>query len=98
MMNAKPHQAELLAERGLDRQKLVRTRIMVDIAALDLGPGGDIAGTVRAIFEGQIIPLRTRVPDIPERLAEVIERALAKDPAERWQTAAAMRTALAHSM
>ncbi|HXI74793.1 MAG TPA: protein kinase [Pyrinomonadaceae bacterium] len=66
--------------------------------ALDLGPGGDIAGTVRAIFEGKIIPLRSRAPDIPERLAEVIERALAKDPADRWQTAAAMRTALAHSM
>src|SRR5437660_2529442 len=65
--------------------------------ALDLGPGGDIAGTVRAIFEGQIIPLRSRVPDIPERLAEVIERALVKDPANRWQSAAAMRTALAHS-
>src|SRR2546430_12888326 len=44
----------------------------------------------RAIFEGKIIPLRSRVPDIPERLAEVIERALAKDPAERWQTAAAI--------
>jgi serine/threonine protein kinase len=65
--------------------------------ALDLGPSHDIAGTVRAIFEGQIIPLRSRVPDIPERLAEVIERALVKDPANRWQSAAAMRTALAHS-
>jgi serine/threonine protein kinase len=66
--------------------------------ALELGPGGDIAGTVRAIFEGKIIPLRSRVPNIPERLAEVIERALEKDPANRWQTAAAMRTALAHSI
>src|SRR5205085_2819229 len=66
--------------------------------ALDLGPGNDIAGTVRAIFEGQIIPLRSRVPDVPERLAEVIERALVKDPANRWQSAAAMRTALSHSV
>ncbi|MFN2578577.1 MAG: protein kinase [Pyrinomonadaceae bacterium] len=65
--------------------------------ALDLGPSGDLAGTVRAIFEGQIIPLRSRVPGVPPRLAEVIERALAKDPAHRWQSAAAMRTALAHS-
>lgn len=65
--------------------------------ALDLGPHNDIAGTVRAIFEGQIIPLRQRAPDVPERVAEVIERALAKDPANRWQSAAAMRTALMHA-
>jgi eukaryotic-like serine/threonine-protein kinase len=65
--------------------------------ALDLGPNQDIAGTVRAIFEGQIVPLRQRAPEVPERVAEVIERALAKDPADRWQSAAAMRTALMHA-
>ena len=65
--------------------------------ALDLGPNHDIAGTVRAIFEGPIIPLRERAPDVPARVAEVIERALAKDPAQRWQSAAAMRTALMHA-
>jgi hypothetical protein len=66
--------------------------------ALDLGPHNDIAGTVKAIFEGQIIPLRQRVPEVPEGVAEVIERALAKDPANRWQSAAAMRTALLHGI
>jgi serine/threonine-protein kinase len=65
--------------------------------ALDIGPAGDMAATVRAIFEGQIVPLRQRAPEVPERVAEVIERALAKDPAQRWQSAAAMRTALMHS-
>src|SRR5215510_4927440 len=65
--------------------------------ALDVGSSGDMAATVRAIFEGQIVPLRNRVPEVPERAAEVIERALAKDPAHRWQSAAAMRTALMHS-
>jgi eukaryotic-like serine/threonine-protein kinase len=65
--------------------------------ALDTGPSGDMAAIVRAIFEGQIVPLRQRVPEVPERVAEVIERALAKDPAHRWQSAAAMRTALMHS-
>jgi hypothetical protein len=65
--------------------------------ALDLGPNHDIAGTVRAIFEGPIIPLLQRAPDVPSRVAEVIERALAKDPAQRWQSAAAMRTALMHA-
>jgi hypothetical protein len=66
--------------------------------ALDLGPNHDIAGTVKAIFEGKVIPLRQRAADVPERVAEVIERALAKDPANRWQSAAAMRTALMHSV
>jgi serine/threonine-protein kinase len=65
--------------------------------ALDLGTG-DIAGTVRAIFEGQIIPLRNRMPDIPVQIAEIIERALVRDPNHRWQSAAAMRTALAHAV
>ena len=65
--------------------------------ALDMGPANDMAGTVRAIFEGQIIPLRQRVPNVPERVAEVIERSLAKHPAQRWQSAAAMRTALMHA-
>jgi len=65
--------------------------------ALDMGPNNDMAGTVRAIFEGQIIPLQQRAANVPARVAEVIERALAKDPAQRWQSAAAMRTALMHA-
>ena len=65
--------------------------------ALDIGSGGDMAATVRAIFEGQIVPLRRRVPEVPEGVAHIIERALAKDPAQRWQSAGAMRTALLHA-
>ncbi len=65
--------------------------------ALDVGPSGDMAATVRAIFDGQIVPLRQRAPEVPDRVAEVIERALAKDPGKRWQSATAMRTALMHS-
>jgi serine/threonine-protein kinase len=64
--------------------------------ALDLGPSNDVAGTIRAIFEGQLIPLRSRLPEAPPQLAEIIERALVRDPAHRWQSAAAMRTALSH--
>jgi serine/threonine-protein kinase len=66
--------------------------------ALDLGPQNDMAATVRAIFEGQIIPLRQRAAEVPQQVAEVIERALAKDPAHRWQSAGAMRTALLHAV
>lgn len=66
--------------------------------ALDLGPHSDIAGTVKAIFEGKVIPLRQRAPEVPQQVAEIIERALAKDPDNRWQSAAAMRTALMHAL
>jgi hypothetical protein len=66
--------------------------------ALDLGAHNDIAGTVKAIFEGKVIPLRQRAAEVPQQVAEVIERALAKDPADRWQSAAAMRTALMHAV
>lgn len=66
--------------------------------ALDMGPNHDVAGTVRAIFEGKIIPLRQRAPEVPQRVAEVIERALEKDPANRWQSAGAMRNALMHAV
>ncbi len=38
--------------------------------------------------------LREFRPDTPAALAEAVTRALAKDPAERWQTATAMRDAL----
>jgi tRNA A-37 threonylcarbamoyl transferase component Bud32 len=65
--------------------------------ALDLGANGDIAGTVKAIFEGKVIPLRQRASEVPQQVAEVIERALAKDPDHRWQSAAAMRNALMHA-
>lgn len=42
--------------------------------------------------------LRTLRPDIPAELATGIGRAMAKAPADRWQTAAAMRDALAAAM
>lgn len=39
-------------------------------------------------------PLRTRNPDVPEALDRVVMRALAKDPADRFQSMAAFRSAL----
>jgi len=65
--------------------------------ALDVDPEQGMAGTVKAIFESPIVPLRRRAPEVPDRVAEVIERALAKDPSQRWQSAAAMRTAMMHA-
>ena len=72
-------------------------RLLTGELALDLSPEANVAETVKAIFDKPIVPLRQRVPDIPAPLAEVIERALVKDPAQRWQSASAMRNALAHS-
>jgi serine/threonine-protein kinase len=66
--------------------------------ALDLSKGSSVSDTIRAIFEQPTVPLRERAPQIPPRVCEIIDRALAKDPAQRWQTAGAMHTALMHSL
>lgn len=62
--------------------------------ALDIGPKAGIAETVKAIFEKPIIPVRSRVPDVPIHIASVIETALAKHTDMRWRSAEAMREAL----
>jgi serine/threonine-protein kinase len=66
--------------------------------ALDLSKNGSVNDTIRAIFEQAAIPLRQRAPHIPQAVCEIIDRALAKDPAQRWQSAGAMRSALLHSI
>lgn len=67
-------------------------------SGLDIDSRANVPETIKAIFDKPVVPLRRRVPDIPEQVAAIIERALVKDPAERWQTAAAMRTALLHAV
>jgi serine/threonine-protein kinase len=62
--------------------------------ALDISPKAGIAETVKAIFEKPIIPIKTRVPDVPTQVANVVETALAKQVDLRWRTAGAMREAL----
>jgi len=62
--------------------------------ALDIGPKAGISETVKAIFEKPIIPISQRIPDIPLKLAAVIETALAKQVELRWKNAGAMREAL----
>jgi pSer/pThr/pTyr-binding forkhead associated (FHA) protein len=66
--------------------------------ALDLSRNSSVNDTIRAIFEQPAVPLRQRAPQIPQPVCEIIDRALAKDPAQRWQTAAAMHNALLHSI
>ena len=47
------------------------------------------------ILQEEPIPVRSWRPDLPEELAQVIQRAIQKDPDRRFQTAAEMRAALA---
>jgi serine/threonine-protein kinase len=62
--------------------------------ALDIPPKAGIAETVKAIFEKPIIPISSRVHDVPAAVANVIETSLAKAVENRWRTAGAMREAL----
>ncbi len=62
--------------------------------ALDLSPKAGIAETVKAIFEKPIIPVTTRLNEIPPQIARIIEKAIAKEPTQRWRTAGEMREAL----
>jgi serine/threonine-protein kinase len=66
--------------------------------ALDLSRSSGVNDTIRAIFEQPAVPLCQRASHIPRAVCEIIDRALAKDPAQRWQSAGAMRNALLHSM
>lgn len=62
--------------------------------ALDISPKAGIAETVKAIFEKPIIPIKSRIPNVPNHVAAVIETALSKQVEARWRTAGAMREAL----
>jgi serine/threonine-protein kinase len=66
--------------------------------ALSLSPKASMADTIRAIFDEPTVPLRERLPEVNAPVAEIIDRALHKDPAQRWQTAGAMRNALLYSV
>jgi hypothetical protein len=50
--------------------------------------------TVRRVREAEVPDPRTLVDGFPPALADAIARALARDPNERWQTAAELRDAL----
>ena len=65
--------------------------------ALNLTSKSSVNETIRAIFEQPAVPLGQRAPHIPRVVCDIIDRALAKDPAQRWQSAAAMRNALQHA-
>ena len=65
--------------------------------ALNLARKASMAETIKAIFDQAPVPLRERAPHISQQVCEIVDRALLKDPTQRWQTAGAMRTALMYA-
>jgi serine/threonine-protein kinase len=68
--------------------------LLTGYVALDLPARAGVAETVKAIFEKPIIPTLQRAPDVPPAIAQVVDRAIAKDANQRWATASAFRSAL----
>lgn len=66
--------------------------------ALDLKGKSSVNDTIRAIFEQTCVPLKQRAPHVPNQVCEIIDRALLKDPSQRWQSATAMHKALTHAL
>jgi eukaryotic-like serine/threonine-protein kinase len=66
--------------------------------ALDLKGKSSVNDTIRAIFEQTCVPLKQRAPHVPTQVCEIIDRALLKDPTQRWQSAGAMHKALSHAL
>ncbi len=57
----------------------------------ELREGGDL---IRTLLEEKPVPIGDRRPEVPAALSAAIEKCLARDPAARYPTAAAMRAAL----
>ncbi|HEV7843169.1 MAG TPA: FHA domain-containing serine/threonine-protein kinase [Pyrinomonadaceae bacterium] len=72
--------------------------LLTGAIALDISPQANVAETVKAIFDKPIVPIQRRAPEVPLKIAQAVERALAKDPAHRWATAEEMRQALLQSV
>jgi len=66
------------------------------VGRMPFAGGSPLAQTAqRAVLEAP--PLRRAAPDVPVRLAAVVDRCLARNPKQRWRSAAALRRALARS-
>ncbi len=57
----------------------------------EVAEGGDL---IRMLLEDPPIPVEQRRPDVPAALAQVLARGLARDPKDRYPTAAALRKAI----
>jgi hypothetical protein len=69
--------------------------VMYELLAGQRPFGGPTLDAIRdAVLHAPLVPLRTLCPAVPAALAEIAQRALARDPSERWQSARQMSRAL----
>lgn len=64
------------------------------LAALPPYAGDSGAATAAQVLAGPPVPLRVLAPALPPAVVAVIDRALARDPADRYPSAEALRSAL----
>lgn len=64
------------------------------ISRLPIYELGDTTASIDAILRNGPIPIHQRIPNVPPKLANVLERSLAHDPASRFRNATEMRDAL----
>jgi serine/threonine protein kinase len=57
----------------------------------DQNAEGDV---IRMLLEDQPVPIRDRRADVPQGLADILQKCLARDPADRYPNAREMRRAL----
>ena len=88
---------EQLRSRGVDRRSDVFSTGVVLwelLAGVRLFARESDAATLYAILDDEIPPVQARRPDVPDELARIVERALARAPEDRWATAEDMQLAL----
>jgi len=59
--------------------------------------GSSLAELLSHVADGMSIPLRARMPDAPAELVAIVERAMHRDPGQRFASAREMRAALTAS-
>jgi serine/threonine-protein kinase len=57
----------------------------------EISEGGDL---IRTLLEEPPVPIRHRRPEVPQGLADVLERCLAREPEARFPSASDVRRAL----
>ncbi len=88
---------EQLRSRGVDRRSDVFSTGVVlweMLTGKRLFARDTDAATLYAILDDEVPSVRTQRPDVPDELARIVERALARSPDDRWATAEDMQLAL----
>jgi serine/threonine protein kinase len=92
--STRPHLARIDARADQFALAAIAYRM---IAGVDAFPGDDVAAVLRTLLEGAPAPLDRLVP-CDAMLAAVIHRGLARDPADRFDSAMAFATAFAEAV